>query len=298
MARLQRRFAETLPDASWFEYQPISRDAEREGTAIAYGRPLRVHPDLSHAKVIACFDADPFFDHPSAIALARQFAQSRRPSPDGISRLWVAEPSFTITGGQADQRRPVAGSSIPELLAMLARELVAELQLELPEQAVNLEAAYGAADAGGDEFVTGLAADLMAHRGSSVILVGPGQAPEVHALAAVLNEGLGAVGETLHYTEDPTPDRPAHFRAITDLAAKIRSGAVETLLIIGGNPCYDAPADLGFGELLSQVPNSVHLSAYNDETSMRCSWHLPRAHSLEAWETVVHGTALSPCNSL
>ncbi len=283
MARLRRRFAETLPDASWFEYQPISRDAEREGTTMAFGRPLRIHPDLSQAKVIACFDADPFFDHPSAIALARQFAESRRPSPDGISRLWVAEPSFTITGGQADQRRAVSGSAIPKMLAMLARELVAELHLELPDQAVNLEAAYGAADAGGDAFVTGLAADLMAHRGSSVILVGPGQPPEVHALAAVLNEGLGAVGTTLHYSEDPTPERPTHDRAITELAAKMRAGAVETLLIIGGNPCYDAPADIGFAELLAQVPNSVHLSAYNDETSTRCSWHLPRAHSLEAW---------------
>ncbi len=283
MARLRRRFVEMLPDASWFEFQPISRDAEREGTAIAYGRPLRVHPDLMHAKVIACFDADPFFDHPSAIALARQFAESRRPSHDGISRLWVAEPSFTITGGQADHRRAVPGSAIPKLLAMLARELVATLDLELPEQAVNLQAAYGSADAGGDEFVTGLAADLMAHRGSSVILVGPGQAPEVHALAAVLNEGLGAVGATLHYTEDPMPERPTHSQAITDLAAMMSTGSVETLFIIGGNPAYDAPADLGFGDLLAKVPNSIHLSAYNDETSTRCSWHLPRAHSLEAW---------------
>jgi MoCo/4Fe-4S cofactor protein with predicted Tat translocation signal len=283
MARLRRGFAEAMPDASWFEYQPISRDAERVGTTIAYGRPLRVHPDLSHAKVIACFDADPFFDHPAAIPLARQFAETRRPSHDGISRLWVAEPSFTITGGQADHRRAVPSSAIPRLLAMLARELAATHDLELPEQAVNLEAAYGSADGGGDEFVTGLAADLISHLGSSVILVGPGQAPEVHALAAVLNEGLRAVGATLHYTEDPSPARPTHMQAITDLAAKMRTGDVATLLIIGGNPAYDAPAELGFGELLAQVPNSIHLSAYNDETSERCSWQLPRAHSLEAW---------------
>jgi molybdopterin-containing oxidoreductase family iron-sulfur binding subunit len=283
MARLRRSFAETLPDSLWFEYQPISRDAEREGTAIAFGRPLRVHPDPSRAKVIACFDADPFFDHPAAIPLARQFAETRRPSAAGISRLWVAEPAFTITGGQADHRRAVPRSGIPKLLAMVARELVAGLHLELPERAVNLEAAYGSADAGGDEFVTGLAADLMAHRGAGVILVGPGQAPEVHALAAVLNEGLGAVGATLYYTEDPTPERPTHMQAIADLAGKMSSGAVETLLVIGGNPVYDAPADLGFGDLLAKLPKSIHLSLYNDETSRACSWHLPRAHALEAW---------------
>ena len=61
------------------------------------------------------------------------------------------------------------------------------------------------------------------------------------------------------------------------------SGSVQTLLILGGNPVYDAPADLRFGELLADVPVTIHLSLYDDETSQRCTWHLPRAHGLEAW---------------
>jgi len=283
MARMRRHFDETFPQAAWYEYQPISRDAEREGTTIAYGRPLRVHPHLDHARVIACFDADPFFDHPSAIPLARQFADARQPSKDGFCRLWVAEPAFTITGGQADHRRAVPGSAVPKLLASVARELVATHQLALSEEAVNLEAAFGAAASDGDVFVTELAADLMAHRGSSVILVGVGQAPAVHALAAVLNEALGAVGRTLSYTEVPDPERTTHMQAISDLVARMSSGTVETLLILGGNPVYDAPADLGFADVLAKVPNTVHLALYDDETSKRCSWHLPQAHSLEAW---------------
>ncbi len=116
-----------------------------------------------------------------------------------------------------------------------------------------------------------------------MILVGPGQAQEVHALAVVLNDALGAVGTTVTYTEAPDPERAPHMQAIADLAAMMDSGAVETLLILGGNPVYDAPADLGFGDLLAKVPNTVHLSLYDDETSKRCSWHLPRAHSLETW---------------
>ena len=283
MARLGRRFREVFPNAAWFEYQPISRDAEREGTAIAYGRPLRAHPSIEEARVIACFDADPFFDHPAAISLARQFTEARQPSKEGICRLWVAEPGFTITGGRADHRQAVPASAIPKLLAMLARELVATHQLALSEEAINLEAAFGSAAADGDEFVTELAADLMNHRGSGLILVGPGQAKEVHALAAVLNDALGADGKTLSYTEAPDPDRAPHMQAIADLAAMMNSGAVETLLILGGNPVYDAPAALGFGDLLAEVPNTVHLSLYDDETSKRCGWHLPRAHSLEAW---------------
>jgi molybdopterin-containing oxidoreductase family iron-sulfur binding subunit len=283
VARLRERMLQGLPDAAWFEYEPISRDAERAGTAIAYGRPLRAHIHLEQARVIACFDADPFFNHPAAIPLARAFAEGRRPSEDGISRLWVAEPGYTITGGRADHRAAVAGSQIPNLLASLARELVANHQLELPEQTMNFEASFGSATAGSDDFVPGLAADLMAHRGSGVIVVGPGQAPEVHALAAVLNEGLGAVGSVLTYTEAPDAARPTHQQAIADLVSRMSSGEVETLLILGGNPVYDAPADLGFSEAMTRVANAVHLSLYDDETSKLCGWQLPRAHALESW---------------
>ena len=281
--RMRARFDETMSDATWVEYQPISRDAERAGTAIAFGRPLRAHARLDHAKVIACFDADPFFDHPAAIPMSRQFTEARQPSENGICRLWVAEPAFTVTGGRADHRHAVAGSAVPGLLAMLARELVANHRLALSEQAANLEPAFGSASSDGDTFITGLAIDLMAHRGAGVILVGAGQAPEVHALAAVLNDALGAVGTTLSYTESPDPERPSHMQAIADLASKMDSGEVETLLILGGNPVYDAPADIGFGDRIAKVPNTIHLSLYVDETSQRCSWHLPRAHSLEAW---------------
>jgi len=283
MIRLRRRFHDTFPLARWFEYEPVSRDAERDGAIFAFGRPLRGVPHLDRTQVIACFDADPIFDHPASNRLVREFAESRRPTSAGMSRLWVAEPGFTLTGGRADHRVAVPASAIPALLARLAHELVAVRGLELSSAAINLEAAFGAAGAHGDDFITTLASDLMAHRGSSVILVGPGQAPEVHALAAVLNHALGAVGTTLTYTEVTELERPSHLRAIADLVRGMEAGEVSTLLILGGNPVYDSPADLGFGELLDRIPDSAHLSLFDDETSRRCRWHLPRAHGLEAW---------------
>jgi molybdopterin-containing oxidoreductase family iron-sulfur binding subunit len=63
----------------------------------------------------------------------------------------------------------------------------------------------------------------------------------------------------------------------------MNAGRVSTLLILGGNPVYDAPADIEFAAGLAKVQNSIHLSHYYDETSSRCSWHLPRAHCFEAW---------------
>jgi molybdopterin-containing oxidoreductase family iron-sulfur binding subunit len=58
---------------------------------------------------------------------------------------------------------------------------------------------------------------------------------------------------------------------------------VKALVILGGNPAYDAPADLKFAEALDNVPFSLHLSQYADETSARCAWHVPEGHLFESW---------------
>jgi molybdopterin-containing oxidoreductase family iron-sulfur binding subunit len=276
---MRTRFLERCPAARWFEYEAISRDNERDGTRMAFGRPLRVQPHLDRARVVACFDADPLFDHPASVRLAREFAESRDPDSGTMSRLYVAESRYTVTGGRADRRLPVAAARVPSLLAAVARSLAEEHGLALPRGVVKVA---GAARSD-DSFVRVLAEDLADHRGEGLILVGPRQAPEVHALAAALNQALGNVGYGVTYTEAPDPDRPTHVEAITELAAAMAAGEIETLLILGGNPVYNAPADVGFAELLEQIPHSIHLSLYDDETSRRCRWHLPAAHHLEAW---------------
>jgi molybdopterin-containing oxidoreductase family iron-sulfur binding subunit len=281
LRRMRQRLLDALPGATWYEYEPISRDHEREGMRLAFGRPLRPSPQLDRARIIACFDADPLADHPASLRLTREFAASRRPDLAAMSRLYVVEPSYTLTGGRADHRVAAPASRIPGLLAALAAEIATQHGVELPPGLG--EDRSGSDLQGHSDFVSQLANDLVSHRGGGVILVGPRQAPEVHALAAALNEALANSGNGVVYNEDPDPDRPSHAEAIAELASRMGAGSVQTLLILGGNPAYDAPADLGFAELLDRVPNTIHLSHYDNETSRGCRWHLPRAHYLECW---------------
>ena len=88
------------------------------------------------------------------------------------------------------------------------------------------------------------------------------------------------------YVAAPDPERPAHLAAIAGLAAEIDAGGVATLVVLGGNPAYDAPADLGFAAALAKVPVAMHLGLFDDETAAACRWHLPRAHVLESWGDV------------
>ena len=284
LAALRDRFLGARSEARWYEYEPVSRDNEREGTRLVFGSVVRVHPHLHEAAVVACFDADPLFDHPAALRLAGEFALARNPESGSGARLYVGESCYTLTGARADHRVAVASSRVPALLAAVTNRLVAKHGLELPAAAAGFAGSTDHTETDDErQFVDHLAADLMAHRHRGVVLVGPRQAPGVHALAAVLNHALGATGSTITYTAEPNPDRPSHLEAISDLTGRIQGDEIETLLILGGNPAYDAPADLGFADLLARVPVSIHLSLYDDETSERCTWHLPGAHTLESW---------------
>jgi len=119
------------------------------------------------------------------------------------------------------------------------------------------------------------------------MVAGPRQPAWVHALVAVCNEAFGNAGRTVRYRPAADPDRVSHRRAIADLAAALADGDIETLLVIGGNPAHDAPADLDLPDLLAAVPFTARLGLHDDETSAVCRWHLPRAHWLESWSDAV-----------
>ena len=283
---LRARLRETYPDAGWYEWEPVSRDNERAGAALAFGHAVATNYRLDGAKVIACFDADLFQDHPTALRNARDFAAGRRADDGRMNRLYVAEAGYSITGGMADHRFPMASSSVGHALLQLAAELTGHQHVDLPGDFGGLKDALHA-DGHAPEWVAALAADLAHHKGESVIAVGSRQPDWVHALAHLLNRALGNTGRTVVHAELPDANRPHHGAAMGFLADAVGRNRVKTLVVLGGNPVFDAPADLGFADLLGKVDHTVHLSEYDDETSRACTWHLPRAHAFESWSDVV-----------
>jgi len=63
----------------------------------------------------------------------------------------------------------------------------------------------------------------------------------------------------------------------------MRERQADTLLILGANPVYDAPVDLGFAKALRLAPFALHHGMHVDETAALCAWHLPAPHPLEDW---------------
>ena len=257
-----RNFLKIYPQAKWHVYEPINRDNVLEGAKLAFGQPVETCYDFSKADVIVSLDADFLYaGFPGNTRYIRDFAQRRNPDSGNMNRLYVIESTPSSTGAKADHRLPVRVSHIE----ILARSL---------------------ASSGGTEYVERLIADdLKSHQGTSIVIAGDHQSPVVHALTHAINAQLGNVGKTVFYT-DPVDANPVNqTESIKDLVADMRAGKVDLLVILGGNPAYDAPADLNFADALtsSKIPVRVHYGLYQNETAELCQWHVPATHELESW---------------
>ncbi|HYN15599.1 MAG TPA: TAT-variant-translocated molybdopterin oxidoreductase [Terriglobales bacterium] len=263
-----------FPNAKWHQYEPVNRDNVKAGAQIAFGQAVDTTYHLDKADVILSLEADLFAPTglPGFQRYTRDFTLRRKMKPGvAMNRLYVVESTPSLTGVKADHRLPMRSSDIHTFAGSAAvRIFMAGVRTvgAPPDQ---------------QRWLSAVVNDLKQHRGTSLVVVGDQQPAEVHALAHAMNQAIENVGTTLTYV-DPVEANPVDQTAsLKDLVADMDAGKVQVLAIVGGNPAYNAPADLGFADKLSKVGLRIHLGMYEDETSALCQWHVPEAHPLETW---------------
>jgi molybdopterin-containing oxidoreductase family iron-sulfur binding subunit len=272
LAEQLRAFLKMYPGAKWHLYEPINRDRALEGAKMAFGQPVETRYDFEKADVILSLDADFLYaGFPGSARYIRDFAKRRNPENGQMNRLYVVESGMSSTGAKADHRMPLRASNIGPFADSLWH--------------VFSSSGSSSEPLGAEGFYPALVHDLQTHRGSSVVIVGEHQPAPVHALAHALNQSLGNVGKTVFYTDPVDANPVSQMDSIKDLVADMRGGKVDLLIILGGNPAYDAPADLGFADALmgTSIPLRVHLGLYRNETAELCHWHVNESHYLESW---------------
>jgi molybdopterin-containing oxidoreductase family iron-sulfur binding subunit len=268
-----RGFLKIYPQAKWHVYEPVNRDNVLEGAKLAFGQPVETRYDFSKADVIVSLDADFLYaGFPGNTRYIHDFASRRNPDSGNMNRLYVIESTPSSTGAKADHRWPMRASQIEGFVRTYLSSDATRVKKEFVID-------HGTAD------VENLAADIWAHRGTSVVIAGDHQTPAVHALAHAMNANLGNVGKTVLYTDPVDTNAVNQTESIKDLVADMNGGKVDLLIILGGNPAYDAPADLNFADVLKggKVPVRVHYGLYQNETAELCQWHVPATHELESW---------------
>jgi Fe-S-cluster-containing dehydrogenase component/anaerobic selenocysteine-containing dehydrogenase len=261
----------SMPQMKWVRYEPVDDDAVREGAMVAFGRPATVLPRFKDARVVLALDADPIGFGPEQIRNAREIVDARRAhTPADSLRLYSVEPDWSLTGALADHRVALRPELVRNVAIEVARAMGAALgPATLPDET--------------RPFADAAAADLRARRGGALVITGPRQPAEVHALCHWINAQLQAPVDVIAPVD---PVKEGHIESLRTLVSDIRDKHVESLLIVGANPVYDAPGSLGFGEAIAAIPFTAHFGSYRDESAQSCAWHLPLTHALEGWSDI------------
>ena len=325
-ARLRKAVAVKLPKALWVAYEPLGGSEASAAHEGAFGEGFRAVPQLDKADVILSLDCDFLGFDEGRLEGIRAFSARRKPEQK-MNRLYVVENRYTTTGGMADHRLRSQAGKVGAVAIAFGKAIAASTN-DAALGAVVGKFANAAVDEKTAAWVAAAAADLVAQKGKALVLVGYRQPAAVQSLGHAINAALGALGSTVigrkthgngggvsiqelavklgletaeqkkARVEKMTAEnalRTAKKEAVLPITAHGPS-AVKTLFILGGNPVYNAPADLKFGELLAGV-DVVRHGFYEDETTYSVEvdkenkitkrnfvkWHVPAAHYLEAW---------------
>ena len=263
-----------MPGAKWYQWDAVNRDSARAASQTLFGQYAEPIYRFDAANIVLSLDAD-FLSgshFPGFVRYSRDFISRRKLTDDKpMNRLYVVESFHSTAGALSDNRLPMRASDIAPFAAALAGILGG-----------GVSAPQGFSDAE-QKFLQAVAKDLKANAGASIVLPGEGQPPEVHILAAQMNQALGNIGKTVVYTDPVELVASDQMGGIRELVADMNAGKVDMLVILEGNPAYDAPVDLDFESAMGKVATSVHLSNYRNETTRVSQWHIHGAHYLESW---------------
>jgi len=272
-ARLLGRLRKKFPRAIWAEYEPVRDEPPAAAARACFGQDVKPLYQFAKAKRIVSIDADFFHAESGSLYYSREFAKGRRVTKpeDPMNRLYVAESGLTLTGSMADHRLRLASSHMAAFAAALASQVMGSSPLDALSQGLEFKDKA--------KWLESCAKDLLDHRGECLVVAGAHQPAVVHAIVYALNAFLGNIGATIDFVAAAAPAASN----IEALATAIRGGAVKTLLVLGGNPAYNAPADLDWAALQKSVAEVIRFGYYADETSANAGVHVAATHYLESW---------------
>jgi len=271
----RNRLVSNLTLAGAYQYEALAGAGQKASLAGAFKPGATLTHDYAKANRILSVDAD--FLETDKQGPVKGFYQGRSlADSDGdeshavdkaakMSRLYVAEPAYSLTGGLADHRAPLAPSQVGSFLSAVAAEL------GMSGYKNNLTGDQSA-------WVKACAADLKGYEG--LLVLGSRYEKELHDLALLINQTLGSLGESLQVL-----DTGVSHGSIEDLAMDVKAGKVDTVIFATpANPIYENPTlgGLALRDVLAKV-KVVHLGEKVNATANAADLHIPAAHYLESW---------------
>ena len=286
----------------FYEYEPVDFSVHAEAASIAFGSSVKPAYKFDKAKAILSLDCDFLGTEESAFENISGFAAGRRVKDDDtenpaevMNRLYSVEGLLSLTGTNADHRLRIPTGSVGRVAALALKEAIEQADVNAGEIVGELETFVGdlnkdfpkghAVDGDGEadtaKWVHECVADLvrLSKRGEKTLVVaGYRQPKEVHLAAMGINAILQNIGETLLLQAH----KPSGNGSIEDLDTGFKKG--DNLVVLGGDPAYNAPADIDWDAIVSKAGEFIRHGFYSvDDTSKVASAFIPAAHYLESW---------------
>lgn len=272
--RLLGEVKSVFPQVKLFQYEAAAGEGQAAANKEILGAGVKPFVKLGSAMRILSLDCDFLGLDPVSGEPVSAFTKHRAKDAKAadMNRLYILENRYTLTGGMADHRKPLAASLIPVAAALIASEL----------GEASAKALADTAPAGLKEWIAPAVRDLIDNKGKSVVLAGSRYGAEVHALVASINKALDAFGSTIELLQD---NAVAELGTFADLQAAVSGGQIKTLVsLTPASLYYDAPDAEAFAKLITEKKTKlIHVGTLKNKTARHAPLHIPAAHYLESW---------------
>ncbi len=266
-------FLGSFRNARHIEYDALSASAILDAHERTHGARILPRYRFDKAGVIVGIDADFLGTWISPVEFAREYAAARDPLGSQYAWHTQVESRMSLTGTKADHRVVLGPADLAGFVSDL-HDAVIKGGSNRPE-------------------VLQIAQRLRDARGRGLVVCGL-QDVAAQALVNGINEALGNYGATIE-TDRASRQRRGDDRALENLLAELRGGAVDVLIVAGANPAFDLPG----GEAVAKAKLLIVHAQRMDETAAKAQAVCAAPDVLESWGDVepVEGTAciVQPC---
>jgi Fe-S-cluster-containing dehydrogenase component len=245
-------------------FDPISSSGALDAFEELTGQRALPTYKFAEVKTVVSIGAD-FLGDWLAADYATDFAKSRDPKQDKMSRHIQVESLMSLTGANADSRYMVKPSEQLAVLVKLYNEVSGE---SLPANSTSL-----------DSKIKDIAAELKNSGSESLVVVGAND-KNAQLIAMKLNMALKSKAMCLG---KPSFVKESNDGELMQFMKDLSAGKVGVVLTSDVNPAYSCTDSEQFKSAIAKADFRVSMSQFEDETSELMNLVLPSQHSLESW---------------
>ena len=265
--------AAKFPGVEHVVYDSISSSGILKANKMMFGKAVIPSYRFDKSKVIVSIGADFLGGWLNSNQYAAQYALSRKPEGEWMSKHFQFETKLSLTGSNADVRATLKPSENGIAAAYLLKAVGG-----------NVTVPAGLTE-GAKKKLNKAAAELKAAAGHGLVVSGSNDS-NVQLLVNAINKQLGNYGNTVD-VESGLHIRKGNDTDFAVLVNQMAAGSVGAILIAGVNPVYSSPAKIGdkgdFKSALAKVKVKIYLGDRLDETGAECDYICPDNHYLESW---------------